>query len=60
MCVQSRGGVQDHGGYHTCRGGGGGVVLSTVGDVHYRGGYHDKFGRYLSTVGGYQEHHSDC
>ena len=28
-----------------------GDILSTVGDVQYRGGYHDKFGDILSFVG---------
>ena len=35
-------GVQCHGGYHEYRGGG--VILSTVGDVQYCGGYHDACG----------------
>ena len=31
-----------------------GVILSTVGDVQYRGGYHDAHGDIMSTVGGVQ------
>ena len=31
-----------------------GDILSTVGGVQYRGGYHDKCGDILSTVGGVQ------
>ena len=30
-----------------------GVILSTVGDVQYRGGYHD-------ACGGYHEYHGGC
>ena len=30
-----------------------GVILSTVGDVQYRGGYHD-------ARGGYHEYHGGC
>ena len=29
-----------------------GDILSTVGDVQYRGGYHDKCGAYLEYHGG--------
>ena len=36
MCVQYRGNVRYRGS------GGGGDILTTVGDVQYRGGYHDK------------------
>ena len=37
-----------------------GVILSTMGNVQYRGGYHDACGGYpsfenLSTVGGYHD-----
>ena len=31
-----------------------GVILSTVGDVQYRGGYHDARGDIMSTVEGVQ------
>ena len=47
MCVQYRGGVQYHGGYHEYRGG----YLEYRGGVQYHGGYHDKCGDILSTVG---------
>ena len=36
-------------GYHDAYGGG--VILSTVGDTQYRGGYHDARGDIMSTVG---------
>ena len=34
-----------------------GDILSTVGDVQYRGAYHDKCGGYLEYGEGYLEHH---
>ena len=51
-CVQYRGGVQYREGISwRIWGGGGGVILSTVGDTQYRGGYHDARGDIMSTVG---------
>ena len=51
MCVQYRGGAQYRGVFSTV-----GDILSTVGGVQYRGGYHDKCGGYLEYRGGVQYH----
>ena len=37
-----------------------GVILSTVGDVQYRGGYHDAHGGYHDARGGYHEYRGGC
>ena len=37
-----------------------GVILSTVGDVQYCGGYHDAHGGYHNARGGYHEYRGGC
>ena len=56
MCVQYRGGAQYRGMFSTLEDimMTVGDILSTIGGVQYRGGYHDKCGRYLEYRGGVQ------
>ena len=37
-----------------------GDILSTMGDVQYRGGYHDARGGYHDACGGYHEYCGGC
>ena len=55
MCVQYRGGVQYHGGYHEYHGG----YLEYRGGVQYHGGYHEYRGGYLEYGGDIMMHVGD-